>query len=176
MSMVDVAQLVESRIVIPAVAGSNPVVHPIFRMGPLAQLVEQETLNLLVEGSTPSRPTKFTLNTSIYPSHDARCFSLCEIRCRFGALINSLLRAARWRCNGISATYQEPGPPLNNGRAADGPVALSGIQLDRPIEFAHISNGVVATTERRPTIGKPGTLVRIVMSCRAHCRVSTRGI
>jgi hypothetical protein len=31
--MVDVAQLVESRIVIPAVAGSNPVVHPIFGMG-----------------------------------------------------------------------------------------------------------------------------------------------
>ena len=58
MSMVDVAQLVESRIVIPAVAGSNPVVHPIFRLGPLAQLVEQETLNLLVEGSTPSRPTR----------------------------------------------------------------------------------------------------------------------
>ena len=26
--MVDVAQLVESRIVIPAVAGSSPVVHP----------------------------------------------------------------------------------------------------------------------------------------------------
>src|ERR1700683_4279950 len=29
-STVDVAQLVESRIVIPAVAGSSPVVHPIF--------------------------------------------------------------------------------------------------------------------------------------------------
>jgi hypothetical protein len=29
--MVDVAQLVEPRIVIPAVAGSNPVVHPTFR-------------------------------------------------------------------------------------------------------------------------------------------------
>ncbi len=28
-SMVDVAQLVEPRIVIPAVAGSSPVVHPI---------------------------------------------------------------------------------------------------------------------------------------------------
>jgi hypothetical protein len=28
--MVDVAQLVEPRIVIPAVAGSSPVVHPIF--------------------------------------------------------------------------------------------------------------------------------------------------
>jgi hypothetical protein len=28
--MVDVAQLVEPRIVIPAVAGSNPVVHPTF--------------------------------------------------------------------------------------------------------------------------------------------------
>ena len=31
--MVDVAQLVESRIVIPAVAGSNPVVHPTFYVG-----------------------------------------------------------------------------------------------------------------------------------------------
>lgn len=41
--MVDVAQLVEPRIVIPAVAGSSPVVHPI--QGPLAQLVEQLTLN-----------------------------------------------------------------------------------------------------------------------------------
>jgi hypothetical protein len=30
--MVDVAQLVEPRIVIPAVVGSSPIVHPIFRM------------------------------------------------------------------------------------------------------------------------------------------------
>jgi hypothetical protein len=29
--------------------------------GPLAQLVEQETLNLLVEGSTPSRPTNYSI-------------------------------------------------------------------------------------------------------------------
>ena len=57
--MVGVAQLVEPRIVIPVVAGSSPVVHPIFQDGPLAQLVEQETLNLLVVGSTPTRPTKF---------------------------------------------------------------------------------------------------------------------
>ena len=56
--MVDVAQLVESRIVIPAVAGSSPVVHPIFN-GPLAQLVEQLTLNQLVVGSNPTRPTIF---------------------------------------------------------------------------------------------------------------------
>lgn len=28
--MVDVAQLVEPRIVIPVVAGSNPVIHPIY--------------------------------------------------------------------------------------------------------------------------------------------------
>jgi hypothetical protein len=69
--MVDVAQLVEPRIVIPAVAGSSPVVHPTstrgggiglrlligrFR-GPLAQLVEQLTLNQLVVGSIPTRPT-----------------------------------------------------------------------------------------------------------------------
>jgi hypothetical protein len=69
--MVDVAQLVEPRIVIPAVAGSSPVVHPTFQVqgeksdsallekvfGPLAQLVEQLTLNQLVVGSIPTRPT-----------------------------------------------------------------------------------------------------------------------
>ena len=59
--MVDVAQLVEPRIVIPVVAGSSPVVHPIVKEvvkdGPLAQLVEQMTLNHRVEGSIPSRPT-----------------------------------------------------------------------------------------------------------------------
>jgi hypothetical protein len=65
--MVDVAQLVEPRIVIPAVAGSSPVVHPTsgrrvvcrfaWFIGPLAQLVEQLTLNQLVVGSIPTRPT-----------------------------------------------------------------------------------------------------------------------
>ena len=55
MYMVDVAQLVESRIVIPVVVGSSPIIHP--RSGPLAQLVEQETLNLLVESSSLSGPT-----------------------------------------------------------------------------------------------------------------------
>ncbi len=50
-SMAGVAQLVEPRIVIPVVAGSNPVARP--SLGPLAQLVEQETLNLLVQGSNP---------------------------------------------------------------------------------------------------------------------------
>jgi hypothetical protein len=59
--MVGVAQLVEPRIVIPVVVGSSPIVHPnlvcseqlsiflfediIFVDGPLAQLVEQWTLN-----------------------------------------------------------------------------------------------------------------------------------
>ena len=70
--MVDVAQLVEPRIVIPAVAGSSPVVHPTFDdgcesgsalldkvFGPLAQLVEQLTLNQLVVGSIPTRPTNY---------------------------------------------------------------------------------------------------------------------
>jgi hypothetical protein len=80
---VDVAQLVEPRVVIPVVVGSSPIVHPSFRArsrgsvraqraaigrflghcrieeGPLAQLVEQETLNLLVVGSIPTRPTTF---------------------------------------------------------------------------------------------------------------------
>ena len=53
----DVAQLVESRVVIPVVVGSSPIVHPTNQNGPLAQLVEQETLNLLVVGSIPTRPT-----------------------------------------------------------------------------------------------------------------------
>ena len=55
--MVGVAQLVEPRIVIPVVAGSSPVAHPIID-GPLAQLVEQLTLNQRVVGSIPTRPSK----------------------------------------------------------------------------------------------------------------------
>ena len=46
---------------IPVVVGSSPIIHPNFVQctvcGPLAQLVEQETLNLLVVGSNPTRPT-----------------------------------------------------------------------------------------------------------------------
>lgn len=57
--MVDVAQPVEPRIVIPVVAGSIPVVHPSSsHFGPLAQLVEQLTLNQRVAGSIPARPIK----------------------------------------------------------------------------------------------------------------------
>ena len=37
--MVDVAQLVESRIVIPVVAGSSPVIHPKFQAN-VAELVD----------------------------------------------------------------------------------------------------------------------------------------
>ena len=55
--MVGVAQLVEPWIVIPVVVGSSPIARP--SLGPLAQLVEQETLNLLVVGSNPTRPTNF---------------------------------------------------------------------------------------------------------------------
>ena len=76
--MVDVAQLVEPRIVIPAVAGSSPVVHPTPKAvakvgavhclnrfyGPLAQLVEQLTLNQLVVGSIPTRPTTYPFHAS----------------------------------------------------------------------------------------------------------------
>ena len=60
--------MVEPRVVIPAVVGSIPIVHPNPRKGtvfgsrvvfegPLAQLVEQLTLNQLVVGSIPTRPT-----------------------------------------------------------------------------------------------------------------------
>ena len=72
--MVNVAQLVEPRIVIPVVVGSSPIVHPnhtpgamslnrvelmcfTMSIGPLAQLVEQLTLNQRVLGSSPRRPT-----------------------------------------------------------------------------------------------------------------------
>jgi hypothetical protein len=65
--MVDVAQLVEPRIVIPVVVGSSPIIHPIIskalcalhQYGPLAQLVEQLTLNQLVRSSSLRRPTIF---------------------------------------------------------------------------------------------------------------------
>ena len=71
--MVDVAQMVEPRIVIPVVVGSIPIGHPSVieyvsvlslvkshqkNIGPLAQLVEQLTLNQRVVGSIPTRPSK----------------------------------------------------------------------------------------------------------------------
>ena len=37
--MVDVAQLVEPRIVIPVVAGSSPVVHPINSLQPIPPII-----------------------------------------------------------------------------------------------------------------------------------------
>src|ERR1035437_7053431 len=43
--------------------------------GPLAQLVEQETLNLLVVGSTPTRPT-------IFPCAQARRFHAPVVRAK----------------------------------------------------------------------------------------------
>ena len=72
--MVIVAQLVEPLIVIPVVVGSSPIGHPRLAItkqrlaingivakghgGPLAQLVEQLTLNQRVAGSIPARPTR----------------------------------------------------------------------------------------------------------------------
>ena len=80
--MVGVAQLVEPRIVIPVVVGSSPIVHPnqtldaprlnrvelmcfTMSIGPLAQLVEQLTLNQRVLGSSPRRPTNKNRNLDI---------------------------------------------------------------------------------------------------------------
>jgi hypothetical protein len=80
--MVGVAQLVEPRIVDPVVVGSNPIVHPkkatldfqlcslppsAYLLGPLAQLVEQLTLNQLVVGSSPTRPTIFPQAVELSP-------------------------------------------------------------------------------------------------------------
>ena len=56
LAMVAVAQLVEPRFVVPVVVGSNPISHPIITNGPLAQPVEQGTLNPKVIGSIPIRP------------------------------------------------------------------------------------------------------------------------
>ena len=80
--MVNVAQSVEPRIVIPVVVGSSPIVHPnqtldaprlnrvelmcfTMSIGPLAQLVEQLTLNQRVLGSSPRRPTNKNRNLDI---------------------------------------------------------------------------------------------------------------
>ena len=55
--------MVEPRLVMPVVEGSSPFIHPSlssihrYQAGPLAQLVEQLTLNQRVDGSDPSRPT-----------------------------------------------------------------------------------------------------------------------
>ena len=56
--MVGVAQLVESRIVIPVVAGSNPVIHPIFYFARVVELVD--TLDL---GSSAARRESSSLSS-----------------------------------------------------------------------------------------------------------------
>ena len=109
--MVDVAQLVESWIVIPVVVGSSPIVHPIFmyvirgirvtggvndfvalvwegyrgaQFGPLAQLVEQLTLNQLVVGSSPTWPTR--LNARPVPGFFLGIFRQMLV-CRAGSAL-----------------------------------------------------------------------------------------
>ncbi len=59
--------MVEHRVVASVVEGSSPFTHPthiankdIRVGGPLAQLVEQLTLNQRVSGSSPERPTTKT--------------------------------------------------------------------------------------------------------------------
>ncbi len=64
-SMVSVAQLVEPRIVIPVVAGSIPVVHPIFSYPPFQQLILFrmfslfQVVGILVGNSSPNEPDPF---------------------------------------------------------------------------------------------------------------------
>jgi hypothetical protein len=55
--MVALAQLVEPRIVIPVVTGSNPVRHPMFIV-PVAQLAELRFPTPTVGGSIPSWDAK----------------------------------------------------------------------------------------------------------------------
>ena len=74
--MVGVAQWLEHWTVAPGVEGSNPFTHPrlcgkVRRRGPLAQLVEQLTLNQRVEGSNPSRLTNFPLRAKVAELADA---------------------------------------------------------------------------------------------------------
>ena len=108
--MVIVAQLVEPRIVIPAVVGSSPIGHPRFVItqtqssiygivtevhgGPLAQLVEQLTLNQRVAGSIPARPT--TTGENMYDQIRllALFSDLYRIRCESGGTG----RRAGFRC------------------------------------------------------------------------------
>ena len=108
--MVIVAQLVEPRIVVPAVVGSSPIGHPRLvktktrlsingiviegQGGPLAQLVEQLTLNQRVAGSIPARPTRTGENMYDQFRLLALFSNLYRIRCESGGTG----RRAGFRC------------------------------------------------------------------------------
>jgi exodeoxyribonuclease-3 len=84
-TVVAVAQLVELRVVIPAVVGSSPISHP---KGRIAQLVEHRTLNPLVQGSNPCAPTR-------RPALSAGRLLFCRWR--------YLVKIVSWNVNGIRA-------------------------------------------------------------------------
>ena len=125
---VDVAQLVEPRIVIPAVVGSSPIVHPIFLRqgsGPLAQLVEQWTLNPLVGGSIPSRPTIDSTSRATVPfgrplARAAFCAVVAAVMLVFPA---SRLHAQPREAVAAPSSSRE----VSAERLGDGPIIYKGM-------------------------------------------------
>src|SRR6187549_3962209 len=62
--MVGVAQLVEPRVVISAVVGSSPIVHPIFRSGSFAAFVAALLLFGVAASAQPAPRTLFIAGDS----------------------------------------------------------------------------------------------------------------
>ena len=106
--------MVECNLAKVDVAGSNPVSRSIF-FGPLAQLVEQVTLNHKVTGSTPVRPTIDDAHTRKCPYAARRagerlCLAVPRRRGRVAELADALdLGSSIARCAGSS-----PASPTNS--------------------------------------------------------------
>ena len=122
--MVDVAQLVEPRIVDPVVVGSSPIVHPKYAgfsssrfkvsdfFGPLAQLVEQLTLNQLVVGSSPTRPTIFSASRVV------RSLLLLPAFLFQGVRRLVYFAAHRWRLTHFEESFLD-GEPRSHAKVAE---------------------------------------------------------
>ncbi|SRR6266851_9493534 len=110
--------MAEHRVVASVVEGSNPFTHPTFsrtivlQNGPLAQLVEQLTLNQRVWSSSLQRPTTEAQGNQPFSEASA---DITEFYCE------ALIRSCRRLCRGIGGLSLRPTRKLRRELAAANP-------------------------------------------------------
>ncbi len=107
LSVVTVVQLVEQRVVIPHVVGSNPISHPLAR----STTVVHPAVNGTVEGSNPSEPVPLLCNGST-GDFDSSSYGSNPYEGMFGSVLK---RPTRADCKSADYVYggSNPSAPIH---------------------------------------------------------------